>query len=598
MLLTRSFYNPALLRSDLRRTWPLLGAYTLLWVLILPLHLLRELTESAPEFAADMTRFVLEDAHAATTWINVFAGLIFAASLFSYLTSTRATYGLHSLPVSRGCQFRTHVLCGVGGVLCGNALTTVLALLAQLGTGVEWGRTLSWLVCSTVSFLLFFAIGVLCCMLCGWLPAVIVAYGAANGGVVLVQLLVNMLRQIFYPSFNDSLLNFGADHPVIWLTPVLRLQACMNNVALYAREAEVDTSERWLTLLVYGIAAVVLLLGSSVLYRLRRSERSGDTLSFRPLQPVVRWAAGLFGGLGLGIVFAAIVSTMDDFALLLGCSLLMGFVCMTGAQMLIAKTPRVFKKLWPELLALWLVIAAICGCMDNDVFGYERKIPKPEQVESVAVNPNRWHGSCATSDPDEIDTVLQAHAYLQKNSGSAASDNTGTCIVLTYALKDGSTLSRVYYIEDSDRLGILPLLETDTFRRSVVMNSSDLAKPEGRPAGTAPALKAQDLRTGYWDYNGQQQELTQEQAQALYTAILADAAAMDMTTVDLNEADYCLLNIHLQNLEGDLYADLHLNSQCTRTLQLLQDWGIIESPGEIFGAKTYEEATYEATLLD
>ena len=586
MLLTRSFYNPALLRSDLRRTWPLLGAYTLLWVLILPLHLLRELTESDPEFVADNIRFVLEDAHAATTWINVFAGLIFAASLFSYLTSTRATYGLHSLPASRGCQFRTHVLCGVGGVLCGNVLTTVLALLAQLGSGVNWGRTLSWLVCSTVSFLLFFAIGVLCCMLCGWLPAVIVAYGAANGGVVLVQMLVNMLRQIFYLSFNDSLLNFGADHPVIWLTPVLRLQASMNNVALYAREAEVDTSGRWLTLLVYGIAAVVLLLGSCVLYRLRRSERSGDTLAFRPLQPVVRWAAGLLGGLGLGIVFAAIVSTMDDFALLLGCSLLMGFACMTGAQMLIAKTPRVFKKLWPELLALWLVIAAICGCMDNDVFGYERRIPKPEQVVTVAVNANRW-GSCATSDPDEIDAVLQAHAYLQKNSGEA-SDNTGTSIILTYALKDGSTLSRVYHMEDRDRPGILPLLETDSFRRSVVMDTPDVMRPDNQ-GSPAPELKAQDLRTGYWDYDGQQEELTQEQAQALYAAILDDAAAMDMTTVDLNESDRCLLNIHLQKLEGDLYADLHLNSQCTRTLQLLQDWGIIESPDDIFTVETYTD---------
>ena len=50
MLLTRSFYNPALLRSDLRRCWPLLGGYTLLWLLILPLHLGRRRAYEAREF--------------------------------------------------------------------------------------------------------------------------------------------------------------------------------------------------------------------------------------------------------------------------------------------------------------------------------------------------------------------------------------------------------------------------------------------------------------------------------------------------------------------------------------------------------------------
>ena len=39
MLLTKSFFNPALLRSDLRRCWPLFAGYTFLWFLILPLRM-------------------------------------------------------------------------------------------------------------------------------------------------------------------------------------------------------------------------------------------------------------------------------------------------------------------------------------------------------------------------------------------------------------------------------------------------------------------------------------------------------------------------------------------------------------------------------
>ena len=50
MLLTRSLYNPALLRSDLRRCWPLLGGYTLLWLLFLPMNLRRK-GDACPELS-------------------------------------------------------------------------------------------------------------------------------------------------------------------------------------------------------------------------------------------------------------------------------------------------------------------------------------------------------------------------------------------------------------------------------------------------------------------------------------------------------------------------------------------------------------------
>ena len=162
MLLTRSLYNPALLRSDLRRCWPLLGGYTLLWLLFLPMNLWRNLTETAPEFFGQTIERILSDALAISVWFNLLAGIVLAAALFSYLSSTRATYGLHSFPLSRSCQYRTHVLCGVGGVLCGDVVVFLLTVLAQAGKGVLWGESLTWLLSTVVMFLLFFALGVLC----------------------------------------------------------------------------------------------------------------------------------------------------------------------------------------------------------------------------------------------------------------------------------------------------------------------------------------------------------------------------------------------------------------------------------------------------
>lgn len=83
MLLTRSFYNPALLRGDLRRCWPLLGGYTLLWLLILPLHLWRRLADEAPEFYQSTIQRILQGAVSASVWINLLRGLFWRRPCFS-----------------------------------------------------------------------------------------------------------------------------------------------------------------------------------------------------------------------------------------------------------------------------------------------------------------------------------------------------------------------------------------------------------------------------------------------------------------------------------------------------------------------------------
>ena len=56
---------------------------------------------------------------------------VVAMALFSYLSSARGTYGMHSFPASRGCQFRTHLLSCVGCVAVSNVLICLLS--AQSG---------------------------------------------------------------------------------------------------------------------------------------------------------------------------------------------------------------------------------------------------------------------------------------------------------------------------------------------------------------------------------------------------------------------------------------------------------------------------------
>lgn len=584
MLLTKSCFNPALLRSDLRRCWPLLAGYTFLWFLILPLRMWNgvaaDLQASHPEDARRVALEIIGNATTAAIWIHLIFGIVLAMALFSYLSSARGTYGMHSFPASRGCQFRTHVLSCVGCVAVSNVLICLLS--AQSG-GTHWGASLSWLVFSLVTFLLFFSLGIFCCMLCGWLPAMAVAYGAVNCVAIFCRILAGAMCSIFYPSYNDTVLSMGRNHIVAWLTPVLRLHQDLYEMYKDGSGPLLSASA-WKSLLVYGIGALVLLVAGALLYRIRRSEASGDTLSFRPLRPVVRWAVGLLGGLGLGLVLAGMLNCTYNTPALLACIVTLGLACMIGAQMLIARTPRVFGKLWPELLALCIALVALCLCIRADVFGYERRVPQVSQVESVGIYQRSiYRNTAKITDPEEIGAIVQAHRYL---AGRAAGENRTpdsseiNTIYITYNLKNGGTLSRKYPLRSEDLTAVRAMLESETFRRSLVLDDT--------------GMTAEKLIHGYIGYPNKDmdRELSAQECRLLYQTILEDIAHMNMLDPDLYVYQDTVLQIMLDSDERTVSA--RLNPQCTRTLALLQEWGIIGSPGEAFNAT--EEGDAEDTI--
>ena len=141
---------------------------------------------------------------------------------------------------------------------CVAVSNVLICLLSAQSGGTHWGASLSWLVFSLVTFLLFFSLGVFCCMLCGWLPAMAVAYGAVNCVVIFCRILADAMCSTFYPSYNDTAFSMGRDHIVVWLTPVLRLH--QNLYEVYNNgSGPLLSASAWKSLLVYGIVALVLL---------------------------------------------------------------------------------------------------------------------------------------------------------------------------------------------------------------------------------------------------------------------------------------------------------------------------------------------------
>ena len=227
-----SFCNAALLRSDIKRYWPLLFLYVAVWVVILPMQILSASRQC--DGVADGIMTVLQmrqhnviiQSIPASVVMSLLFGCFAAMAVWSYLMSGRTVGLMHALPVTRTQAFFSHILSVLGALTAGNVLIFLLTALCSAGFSyVDWTALGTWLLLTELMALFFFALGSLCAMVTGWLLAVPVLYGAMNVVALLLYAVISTMTQMFYFGYSSS------DIPefITWLTPVGRIWDAVAN---------------------------------------------------------------------------------------------------------------------------------------------------------------------------------------------------------------------------------------------------------------------------------------------------------------------------------------------------------------------------------
>lgn len=540
-----SFCNAALLRSDIKRYWPLLFLYVAVWVVILPMQILSASRECDGVADGIMTVLQMKQHNViirsmpASVVMSLLFGCFAAMAVWSYLMSGRTVGLMHALPVTRTQAFFSHVLSVLGALTAGNVLIFLLTALCSAGFSyVDWAALGTWLLLTELMALFFFALGSLCAMVTGWLLAVPVLYGAMNVVALLLYAVISTMTQMFYFGYSSS------DIPefITWLTPVGRIWDAVANGS--AQPIEVQFPEpigtqsyhrfqlpasAFSTCIIYAAVGIALLALVWWLYKKRPSETAGDAMSFRWLQPIARWSIGLCGGLGLGL-FLNYVILGSSFAGLLICQLVMGVICFFAAQMLLKKKFRIFtSRWWVETLALVLTLLAVTLCIKLDITGYQHRVPDAEDVTSVRFNAS--YADFTTDDPAAVESVISLHraileqydetgerlenrTYLDTEGGP-----TTRYVRVDYQLRNGTSLCRewrVSIVNGSDIHRLLTQLVNRTDCRESLMGLDTLRK-YGGVSNVAGGYVSQ-YETGAFA------DLTRQQAQDLVSHALADAA--------------------------------------------------------------------------
>ena len=562
-----SFCNAALLRSDIKRYWPLLFLYVAVWVVILPMQILSASRECDGVADGIMTVLQLQQHNViirsmpASVVMSLLFGCFAAMAVWSYLMSGRTVGLMHALPVTRTQAFFSHVLSVLGALTAGNVLIFLLTALCSAGFSyVDWAALGTWLLLTELMALFFFALGSLCAMVTGWLLAVPVLYGAMNVVALLLYAVISTMTQMFYFGYSSS------DIPefITWLTPVGRIWDAVANGGAQPIEVQfrepigTQTYHRFQlpasafsTCIIYAAVGIALLALVWWLYKKRPSETAGDAMSFRWLQPIARWSIGLCGGLGLGL-FLNYVILGSSFAGLLICQLVMGVICFFAAQMLLKKKFRIFtSRWWVETLALVLTLLAVTLCIKLDITGYQHRVPDAEDVTSV-----RFSASSAdftADDPAAVESVISLHrAILEQydETGERLENQTyldtedgpiTRYVRVDYQLRNGTSLCRewrVSIVNGSDIHRLLTQLVSRTDSRESLMGLDVLRKYGG----------VSNVVGGYVSQygTGAFADLTRQQAQDLVSHALADAANSRVPIDPLRDVMYNSTNLDIE----------------------------------------------------
>lgn len=537
-----SFFDKTLFRSQLKHTWPLWLGYTALWLFLVPVALFSALSAYPGSYsAADASSLLLNTGVRGGVFISFVFGLFFAMLAFSHLTQSRATNGFHALPVRRETIFLTAYLTGL---FC--QLSTILVTFL-LGAAVSaplhlsfWSVTGAAMGSAMLEAVFFYSFAALCMMMTGQILAAPVFYFVGN---ILVPGMEYLLRNFAgnflygYSGHTDVALGF--------LSPPLYMYTEVSIASIETCESD----SYYVT--AYALAGLVIALIALLLYRTRKSEMTGSTVAFPWATPILKYGVAFCTAVALGqflyyFLFGQYRSGgSDSLPGTILCMAAAGLVGYFVAEMLIRKSFRVFRAGAKGAAIVSLALVLLGVAMSFDLTGYEKHVPDESEIESAFYTFSGMT-NVTTDDADTIRRLTAAHRAIVKNRNEQAriadardadtlsqsdyDDIEPFSLRLTYYLKDGSQLSRSYwvYLRRSDLT--VPSSVTARVNALYTCRESVLCRVLGygyEHLGDTPRFL--DSYCYYYDDNsgGKDYALTAAQAEQIYAALMQDVQDSD-----------------------------------------------------------------------
>ena len=555
-----SYFNRELLRGALQRTWPLWAAYTLIWLLLLPVTLFIRLSDRHIVYSRPTLSYELLNTGLPTgVMMAAVFGIFFAMAMFAYLTNSRATNGMHAMPIRREGLFLTHYLAGLFCQVVTLLVSFALAALVTAAFGVFDGYAVGMgLLLCVLLVLFFYSFGVLCMVCVGQILAGAVFYGILNFLFVGMEVLLRSFAGNFLYGYDGRSSAFSTAP----LSPPVEIASSLSVSYVYDGIDPIGVRVFHLgTFAAYAAAGLVLAALALLLYRKRRSEMTGNTVAIGWLRPVFKYGVALCSAFSLGqllsyFVFELTDSTYTAGALIgtIACMIFAGLIGYYAAEMLLKKSFRVFKTSWKGALATSAVLILIGLSFPLDLTGYQSRVPEQGDIVSATVDlyGGNVSGSFNLSGQESIALLRDAHCAVITDKARQTEYNRryvpfngDTCTLrITYELADGTELFRSYDLSIDEALLSDPSSPESALTK--LANCTEITRARVLGGWVPDHLEELRITGGYLNCSyysdgkyshNEEAELNAAQANSAFTALMQDCDAGSIESADLFAAE-------------------------------------------------------------
>ena len=420
--------------------------------------------------------------------IFIVLSLVMAMSGFSYLYSKKKVDLYHSLPVKREVLYFIKLINGILIVVIPFIICEIVAsLLVIANTGkISVLIAAIWAIAEwTLLFILSYFLTLFSIMLTGNMLIGILACGFFSFYFPLISLVLKGYQSSFFDTYYTS--GFIIEN----VLPNMSSFMLMFNIF----------ELKWLTrIIIVILASIVFLFINLFLYKKRASEAAGKSVSFNVIKLPIKAMMVIFISI---LMYLLGYEVMND-SIGWGLFGLIVSGAITHCVMEIIYNQD-FKKIFAkkiELLVLIIISIFIAAAFQFDIFGYDSYIPSASQIKSTAVisnllesNSEQYYNKVEISDgyydesfvdvdyasdskieADQInkmdiqnkDAVLElARQGIEAAKYDLEPHGDFDRVLISYKLKNGRTVGRVYYVDlDQSTSGLSSVYADESYKKS------------------------------------------------------------------------------------------------------------------------------------
>lgn len=644
-----SFFNMALFKKNLSRTWIVGLLYFIALLLMLPISFVLTMSgfDDSWYFESGYTREIMLYQHmqyVPKSGLALTVAIVVTGITFWFLFNKRDNYMMHAFPVSRKSLFftgfTTASLVSLVPLVVNSIIMTIVAFVEKApAIDAIW----YWTLIVAVATELFISIAVFSMMTSGQIITSVVFYFIFCYLYTLMEVAFRITASFLMFGMSSAL----SDLDTTMLTPAFFISGnCGINAVVdtddYGKLIGFSyelTGAKYLA--IYAVAAVVITFIAYMLYKYKKLETVHDFIAVPFLKPVFTVGMSFFismvaGGFVAEMINAAKTLTYSTkFAIAIVSAIIIGCILFYATQMMIEKTVRVFSaKKFIYCAGYSAAALVVLLCLRLDVFKVENKVPNANDVEWVGFNCDY---AMVFTDEDEIGTMIALHKNFLEDKKELRdvnvlySDVPGNSFTIKYKLKNGKTIVRDYSVVDTESEEVSaqyvaatePILDFVNspiqIKEHVIGNIyNDCKITEMSFSGYLYDEGLDDFYSTYVDFDYLTDREKQEKFARVYEAVLKDVDAGKVFTTsfgtdyyDNEDMLYNDFSFTIQNKKTPYFSDtdffwgyevsssyytryeqsiyVQLTRDCTNTLQALKEEGFYTDDEEILTYGEYNQ---------